>query len=163
MRFIVATAALALATPVSAATLSYSFTTDEPFAGGTVAFTYEPAGAIPFGTFIQRDALATATPGLARIRLTDSCSIFVSGVGNTGCDLVEAIVNTSFGSTQIIRYFADGAFSTPGTYSALTGAAATFTVTAANAVPEPAAWAMLILGAAGIGAALRSRRRAVFA
>jgi hypothetical protein len=37
--------------------------------------------------------------------------------------------------------------------------AANVTVTATSAVPEPAAWASLIAGMAGLGSALRYRRR----
>lgn len=157
-----AVAALVMAVPASAATLIYDFTTNEPFAGGTVAFTYQATTPVPVDTFIQRDALTSATPGLARIRFSDACFIFLPGQSSsTACDIVEAIVNTPGGSTQVYRFFADGALTTPGTYTSLLGTPATFTVTAAaGAVPEPATWVVLTLGVAAIGGSLRTRRRA---
>lgn len=155
-------AALFAATPGSAAAFTYDFTTDEPFAGGTVSFTYEVDGAVPLDTFIDRSALTSATPGLARIRFSDACFTFVPGQPTSvACDGIKAFVNTGFGTTQIFRRFADGALTKPGTYAALTGTPAPLTVTAAAAaVPEPAAWAVLILGTSGVGASLRTRRRA---
>lgn len=157
-----ALAALVVAMPASAAALMFEFSTNEPFAGGTVAFTYQSDTPVPIGTFIQRDALTSATPGLARIRFADACFILLPGQpSSTACDIVEAIVNTPNGSTQLYRFFADGALTTPGTYASLRGMPATFTVTAAAAaVPEPATWAVLTLGTAAVGGSLRTRRRA---
>ena len=164
MRLRLMTAAAAMlfaAAPASAATLTYDFTTNEPFAGGTVAFTYEVDGTVPLDTFIDRSVLTSASAGLARIRFSDACFTFVPGQSaSVACDRVEAIVNTGFGTTQLFRLFADGALTTVGTYASLAGTPATLTVTAAAAaVPEPAAWAMLILGTGATGASLRTRRR----
>lgn len=153
-------AACLAAAPASAATLLYSFTTDEPFAGGTVAFTYRSEGPAPVNRFIPRAELASATAGLARIRFLDVCFTTAPGQSDViACDLVEAFVDTDFGTAQVIRQFADGALRAPGTYRVFSGTPATLTVSFAGAVPEPATWAVLMLGIGATGGALRTRRK----
>lgn len=155
--------ALLLTAPVQAATFVYEFSTDEPFAGGRVAFTYRSDGPAPLDTFLRADALASATPGLASIRFSSTCFTFLPGQSaSVACDRVEAFVRTSFGTTQLARLFADGALTAEGSYATLGGTPATLSVDVQNGgVPEPATWATMILGMGGMGGLLRRRGRAL--
>jgi len=145
----------AAALPGTAGAVTYSFTTDEPFAGGVVSFTYETPSFVGDTAFIDRSALGSASANVQRIRFEASCPF---GGGAGACDQLTIVA----GSSIIYRYFANGAFSTPATY---TGANATsLTVSAGTAaVPGPSAWAMLVIGAGAVGVALRQRRPAVSA
>jgi hypothetical protein len=151
-------------TSSSAATLVFDFSTNEPFVGGDVKFTLEAEAPLPSGTFIEASALSSFSPGVARVRFQDTCFTFVpGGSSSVACDIVEVIVNTSFGSTQVVRLLQDGALSRIGRYTNLNPAStpAVLTVSApAVAVPEPATWAMMIAGFALLGAASRRSRSA---
>jgi hypothetical protein len=74
-----------------------------------------------------------------------------------------------YGTVQ--QYFADDFSpviydgSAPSTFTIQTGTyvgALGDTLTFTDAAPEPATWAMMVLGIGGVGAALRSRRKVVF-
>ena len=148
--------------PAAAARFSYDFSTDEPFAGGEVRFTFEADSPPPFDTFIQAGALSSYSPGVARIRFGDACFAFVPGASSSvACDRVEVIVNTANGTTSLFRLFQDGALVTPGSYGTLTGTAARLVVAPAGAaaVPEPASWAVLIGGFGLVGGVVRRRVR----
>ena len=57
-------------------------------------------------------------------------------------------------------YFDAGAFSSPGQYVSKSGyTSGTLSVINSSAVPEPAAWAMMLLGFGFVGGALRSAKR----
>ena len=165
--FIVAALAAGLMpVPSMAATLMFDFSTEEPFAGGRVAFSLISATPLPMDTFIQASTLSSFTPGVARVRFTDACFTFVSGSSNSvACDAVEVIVNTNFGSTSLIRRLQDGALLMVGRYTSVgsTSYPGTMIVSeVAGAVPEPATWALMLAGSAMTGYALR-RRKVAFA
>lgn len=110
----------------------------------------------------------------------DSCSVVSTGLDPASCRSQEFYQDisgydiVSFGvmtianpGTGIFYYFDDGAFGVAGVYdSVLLGAsqAGRLTVTdlggAGGAVPEPATWAMMIIGFGAAGSMIR-RRRAV--
>lgn len=163
---VVALAAGLMPVPSMAATLMFDFSTEEPFAGGRVAFSLVSVTPLPVDTFIQASALSSFTPGVARVRFTDACFTFVSGSSSSvACDAVEVIVNTSFGTTSLTRRLQDGALSMVGSYTSVgtTSFPATMVVSAvAGAVPEPATWALMLVGVVMTGYALR-RRKVAFA
>lgn len=144
------------------AAVTYGFSTTEPFAAGTlIAFAYEAPDFLGDTGFIERDALMGATANIQRVRFQASCPF---GGGATRCDQVTVIASGSLGgSTSVYRYFADGAFTVSGSATAPGTFPATLTVAPATpaGVPEPATWAMLILGLGATGATLRGRRRGV--
>jgi len=59
------------------------------------------------------------------------------------------------------EYFPLGSFSTLGIHTGERGGSLTVTSDAPSGAPEPATWAMLILGMAGVGATLRRTRAAL--
>jgi hypothetical protein len=152
--------------PSMAATLMFEFSTEEPFAGGRVAFSLLSATPLPVDTFIQASALSSFTPGVARVRFTDACFTFAPGSSSSvACDAVEVIVDTNFGTTSLTRRLQDGALSMIGSYTSVgsTSFPATMIVSqVAGAVPEPATWALMLAGFAMTGYVLR-RRKVAFA
>jgi len=151
-------APMLFAEAAAAAPLTFDFSTFEPFVGGNVSFTYAVDSPPPFETFIESSSLSSFSPRLARVRFGDTCVVFGPSAP-VACDRVEVIVNTSFGSTHVVRYFQDGALVNSGTYSQLIGSNAQLTVSeVATAVPEPASWIMMLLGFGAVGSVLRSRK-----
>ena len=65
----------------------------------------------------------------------------------TPCDLVDLIASN--GSSPF--YFSPHALETPGVYTATGGAFEGILTVSSTAVPEPATWAMMLLGFAGLG------------
>jgi hypothetical protein len=63
--------------------------------------------------------------------------------------------NGSFTFTSFTDNFTINTLSSPGTLSA-----SSFEYALANTVPEPASWAIMLIGFGGLGLAMRSRRRA---
>lgn len=163
---VAAVAAGLMPAPSMAATLMFDFSTEEPFAGGRVAFSLISATPLPMDTFTQASALSSFTPGVARVRFTDACFTFVPGSSSSvACDAVEVIVNTSFGSTSVLRRLQDGALSKVGSYTSVgsTSFPGTMVVSeVAGAIPEPATWALMLVGVAMTSYALR-RRKVAFA
>lgn len=154
-----AAAAALLMAPVAAdAAVVYSFSTNEPFAGGTLSFTYQADDYVGDTGFIERSALTNVVGNIDRIRFQASCPF---GGGPAACDQVTVVA----GFTTAYRYFTNGAFAAAATYQASVGTAATLTVAPAApaGVPEPATWAMLIGGLGATGTALRRRRRVALA
>ncbi|TCP30410.1 PEPxxWA-CTERM sorting domain-containing protein [Sphingomonas sp. BK235] len=148
---------IATLAPASAhAAVTYSFKTFEPFAGGDISFTYEAPTFVTDG-WVDRSLLKDATASIARIRFLSSCP---NGGGASACDEVNVVTESGFGSTITHRYFADGAFAAAGSYKGSSSTPASLTVSAAvapGAVPEPATWAMMILGFGAIGYAMRRK------
>lgn len=143
-----------LAAGAADASVIYTFSTVEPFAGGALNFTYETSSYVSAPIFVLASGLTNATAFIQRIRFDGGCS----DGGGAACDQITVFSATNFGTSMTYRYFADGAFGTANTYSASRGAAATLTV-AEGAVPEPATWAMFISGFGLIGATMRRRQR----
>lgn len=147
----------ALMTPgVATATVSYSFVTTEPFAGGLIEFALE-TDAFVGEEWIQRGALKNASAAIQRVRFEATCP---NGGGTDACDQVSIVASTNFGSTVVYRYFNDGAFAEAGAYeSKNTSTAATLTVarSLAPSVPEPGTWVTMVLGFGLIGFSLRRR------
>lgn len=147
----------AAALPVSAdAAVTYSFFTNEPFAGGPLEFTLTADNFIA-DSWIQRSALTTATASIQRVRFEASCPQRGSA---SICDQISVFAETGFGTTVAYRYFSDGAFSKVGSYTdklSSTGANLTVSTSVSSAVPEPATWAMMIVGFSVVGFSMRRR------
>jgi len=151
---LVAGALAGLSAAAADASVTYTFSTFEPFAGGTLNFTYIAPSFVASSSFIDASALLNATPSIQRVRFDGGCT----DGGGPACDQITIFSASSFGSTMTNRYFADSAFGSANTYVAARGASATLTV-AEGAVPEPATWAMFIGGFGLIGLAMRRRHR----
>lgn len=152
----VAAAAAILAPAAASATVSYTFATVEPFAGGPLEFTVE-TDAFVGEEWIQRAAMKNASAAIQRVRFEATCP---NGGGTSACDQVSIVASTGFGSTIVYRYFNDGAFAEAGSYqSKNTSTAATLTVSRSLAptVPEPGTWITMVLGFGLIGFSLRRR------
>jgi hypothetical protein len=152
MRFSLMVAAMA-ATMVSAsasASVLYTFSTIEPFTGGALSFSYDASDFLNDDVFVQRNALTNVVGNIDRVRFDASCP---SASGAAACDQLTVFS----GITSVYRYFGNYAFSHYGSSVAAFGAAATLTVApaASGAVPEPATWAMMILGMGAVGYAMR--------
>ena len=137
---------------------------------GSASFTYST------GALITSDQ--TVMPQTCTIANGYTCSsvtfdVSPNGEGGTD-DLVRFnYISSDGGSGTIFFFFQQGAFGAFGAYSdvgfpvgtpgAGNGAPATLTVSdSAAAVPEPATWAMMLLGFGGLGTALRRGRAAAY-
>ena len=136
------------------AAVVYSFSTVEPFAGGVLGFSYEAPDFLVESGFIERSALTSVVGDVQRVRFEANCPF---GGGASNCDQLTIFA----GSVSAIRYFSDGAFRRPGASGATFGSPATLQVAlrAVAAVPEPATWAMLLIGFGGLGFAMRRKER----
>jgi hypothetical protein len=145
-----------------------------PFANGPFSIPADSAGIIPAGTFVaggQTDDYTFTTLGgtyeaLMQMQATTvktgvpqnvSFTFFKglpgSGVfiANSGGTATAATLLTLVNGTYYVEYTESG------TQKALV----TGGVTLLSTVPEPAAWTLMLLGVAGLGGLLRSRRTAV--
>lgn len=106
------------------------------------------SGTISSGVLTGYSMGATQLPGTFDITIQNYSSPYAMGVPNGGADLNLALanprghwaINTTYGNLQTAQFTASGGF---------------------IAVPEPAAWALMLLGVGGIGATLRRRHGAV--
>ncbi len=157
----------AVATP-AAASVQYDFVATSSFGGSYGSFSFVTPNFI--------NSSSTSGTSIAFPNLT-SCSVTFGG-GTCGTQILlnnaSSFTSTpsdaiSFGTSNgqgAAFYFADGAFTNFGTYSNIifgSGQAATLRISLAPtaAVPEPATWAMMLIGFGGIGAAMRRRRRTI--
>ncbi|MEO7411612.1 MAG: FxDxF family PEP-CTERM protein [Sphingomicrobium sp.] len=140
-------------------------------AGGT--FTSGFSESVLTNPFTETLNFTTTTSGLLSIFVgstattaendTDFTSVFLSGTGLVGNILIPQVL----GDPTEIRSLAGlgigaGNFTltvqgTPGTQNGSFGGSVAFV--AQSAVPEPATWAMMLMGFGGIGVAMRRRRR----
>jgi PEP-CTERM motif len=170
MRSKIAAAALfaACASPAAAA-VKYDFVATSSYGGASGSFSFTTAdyinSASSSGTYI---AIADLT----------SCSVTFGG-GTCGTQLLlnnasqftaQPADAISFGTALgrgAAYYFADGALTREGSYSSLlfgSAQAATLRVSlvpTGGAVPEPATWAMMLVGFGAMGTAIRRRRSTV--
>lgn len=155
--------AIQMATPASASVI-YDFSGN--FLGSN--------SAPPDATFeITSPTVITSTETFSSTASSLSCTgVFVTCTGvtftpNSGSQDVIQINYNDFGTLEsVFYYFQDGAFNTDGTYSQDAGIFydnATLTVSGITAAPEPATWAMMLLGSGFLGlvAYRRSRKRPV--
>ena len=136
-----------LAAPLSAA-VNYQFDSDF----GT--FSYTTSDFITADRFLRASELGSCTP-------SDSCLAvrFDLDYDERGqWDNLVFTRGTSFGTTSNYYYFDLGAFQTVGIYAS-SGNSGTLTVSGfgSGAVPEPSAWALMILGFGTVGAGMRRR------
>lgn len=157
LRGVLTVAGLTMVSSAANAAVVYTFSTNEPMAGGTLSFTYEAPDFVGDSGFIQRSALTNVVGDIERIRFETSCPF---GGGAAACDQLTVFSRIPLGSAVSYRYFRDGAFASFGSAAGLYGISATLTVTSANAgaVPEPMTWGLVILGFGAVGGALRAAR-----
>ncbi len=153
-RLLVAAIASVASAPAANAAVVYTFTTIEPFGSGTLSFTYEAPAFQSDTGFIERSALTNVVGNIERVRFEASCPL---GGGVSACDQITVIA----GFSSAPRYFANDAFARYGTSATTFGTAATLIVAQAAiaAVPEPATWAMMMIGFGMAAGAARYHRR----
>jgi hypothetical protein len=157
LRPLVALLALAVAAP-AAASVTYVFNTNpnSGFVGSSATFTVDDFITAPSTTITSFDSCSVGfgTVGSPFIDPCTSILILISG-GQSSIQLNGTTLTTE-------DPFGVLAFSTLGTNFGATysnSTASTLVVSnSAGAVPEPATWAMMLLGFAGIGIAMRRRR-----
>jgi hypothetical protein len=93
-------------------------------------------------------------PGSSTLSLADR-----SGIAFSTATLSYNIFAQSTGIPVYSFCRSDEQLSCTGTDANDTPTDATFTVTAATGTPEPASWAMMLLGIAGVGGVMRTTRR----
>ena len=158
LRTLAAVSALALAAP-AAASVVYTFSTNPNagFLGTTATFTTADFLTDPSTTITTFDSCLLGV-GLVGSGITEPCSfatILITGAGSS--------IQVQGATLTVTGTFAANAFSTLGmTFGPPFpgSSASSLTVASPNgAVPEPATWAMMLLGFAGIGFAIRRRFR----
>ena len=166
----VAAAVVALqASSASATVLDWSYTGPSGNNGsGTFDATLQLDGSYSLDG-INGTANGAAITGLDSLYGPDNL-VFPPSPPNIGVDRLG--ISFDAGGVQYALYEDDGGYAPSSlfycgaVYCLLTGTATSataltsFSVSVAS-VPEPAAWAMMVLGLGGLGAALRSRRRPV--
>ncbi|WP_430424816.1 PEPxxWA-CTERM sorting domain-containing protein [Phenylobacterium sp.] len=171
-------ALLVLATPLAAGSYDLTFVANQFFVCCNSAHTL---GEFSFGyttdaapTLASMQTLVSYTGGSSLTGSTFTFSgghVFASGGGTTDAYTINGTINSAAAITGIFLNVHESAngYPTNGPGRAFNG---NFVVTeltldatlvrGTGAVPEPATWAMMILGFGAAGSALRSRRRTVF-
>jgi hypothetical protein len=158
LRSLAALLALAAATP-AAASVTYVFNSNPNagYLGYSATFTTADFLTDPSTTITSFDSCSMGF-GLIGSGFTDTCvsiQVLISGA--------QSSIQLNGTTLSTFDPFAPSAFSTLGTNTGATypnSAASTLVVSnGAGAVPEPATWAMMLLGFAGIGIAMQRRRR----
>lgn len=129
--------------------------TNFPFPGGeditpypiSVTFTFtDPAGASGL-------PVSGSTGGFYTLNPFSSCGIFAGGCGYVDWG-APSVFNFGNGGQFSVELF-DTTFGTPGN----SNVTARFTLLNNSAVPEPATWAMMLIGFGVVGTAMRRRQR----
>lgn len=143
-------------------------------AHAAVTYTFKAISAFdsfPFGTFQLTTAnFVTGANTFGPASLT-SCSVtFTTASSVCGSQVMDTTFNApyetvAFGTddgTQVFYYFNAGSFGTVGTHSSqIFGDEQFATLSVVNSspsVPEPATWAMMIIGFGAVGGAMRRRK-----
>ena len=156
-----AAAALALQAPAGAA-VTYQFSLqnvdEKPSYSFDAVFTYVSPGFVAYGTTVTPPVLTCVSHS------STTCSFlgFLNGyVPERGPPLTGDVLDYSSSDTGGRIAYAPGTFVAPGIYTqSVGGNDTTLTISGspAAAVPEPAAWALMIVGFGLTGTALRRRR-----
>lgn len=151
--------------PMAASAVTYAFTVDAAFGYGSDVmggFTYEPADPITALQFVDARSLTSCevryfgTPGY--------CGFVQFQPNDGGYDVIGFAIKPAESdiAQTFFYYFEEGALSRNGTYRTTVGVDNIGSLTVAKigaAVPEPAAWALMITGFGLAGGALRRRRK----
>ena len=137
-------------------------TLDTDLSGITFAIGYEDAGlSNPFEEALQ---FTNDLAGVYTITLSTS-SVIIDELFLSGSSIADTIIPLTFNSGNIYQFALDGLTLDPGTYTLninghFNGDRSSFggDVTFA-AVPEPATWAMMLIGFGAVGFSMRRRRR----
>lgn len=144
-------------------------TTGPTTTGTTTELGYSKAG-LPQGSFTEYLSFNNSEDGDYTIVLSTSSAAvdFMAGltklVGSSSEWVLTKIADTGTSeSWELVTYLAPGTFTLnmAGNNSGTGSLGGTLTVT--RAVPEPATWAIMLLGFAGIGAAMRRQYRPALA
>lgn len=156
-----AAATLALQAPAGAA-VTYQFSlqfVDLRFGNNADAvFTYVSPGFVAYGTTVTPPALTCVSHS------STTCNFFsfLNGyIPERGPPLAGDVLDYGSSAAGGLFVYAPGTFLTPGVYTQSAGqndTTLTISGSPAAAVPEPAAWALMIGGFGLTGAALRRRR-----
>jgi hypothetical protein len=156
---------------ILAATLALAVLSPAP-AAASVFYTFTATtGSNVISWTTHTSNFVTSTTAISAADL-DTCAIFPSGTClsvtldpfNSTYDLVTTIWDDGSGTPPALgSYFPDGALGAPGVYFGLNDELLSVSGTPdAPAVPEPASWALMILGFGAVGFAMRWKRKLAF-
>ena len=141
----------------------FSLGFDQPFGG--VAFA--PTGTAWTITLSRPATLTIVDTETSGDQFTMFNNGVLLGTTSTPCDSCSSGIGNDIGAALADLDYSRGSFVLPAGVDTITGVFdgvigdgdADFVVS--NAVPEPATWALMLVGFGGLGVAVRSRRRAV--
>ncbi len=119
-------------------------------------------------TIPQGNGYTTEVFNFAGLTVPQTLTYIVSIVGNSGSyddsfvnwqQFTGAAGSPSVGSSSDMWYGSPGAYVADNSYAVATGAQSNTLAVQFNAVPEPAAWALMLLGLGMVGGVLRDARR----